>query len=102
MLGLANQPKITSESVHRFFQGLDRMAQEAEKGPDFSLTTKHLNIVLDLWRIESHYRNVVDRNEISAPKVLSLIDDYFDDCGMEKGRPTRGSSAWKVLVETYG
>ena len=70
------QPKISYESVISSFRLLDRMVQEAQKEPNFVIKTKHLNYVLDRWRIGSRY-NVLDRNDkLSAPKVLALIDDY--------------------------
>jgi tetratricopeptide (TPR) repeat protein len=76
LYALTRQPNTTSDIIQLSFRLLERMVAEARKNAKFRLNTKHLNIVLDKWRIGTRY-NVVDRNQYSAPKVLSLIDDFI-------------------------
>lgn len=73
---LTRQPKTTANVVELSFLLLERMVAEAQNNSKFQLTTEHLNIVFDKWRIGTRY-NVVDRNKYSAPKVLALLDDFI-------------------------
>jgi hypothetical protein len=76
LYALSRQPKNTARGIQALFHLLTRMVSEAESNSFFSITTQHLNIVLDKWRIGTRYK-VVDRKKYSAPQVVALMDNFI-------------------------
>ncbi len=73
---LFNRAPISRDTIHWSFQLLDRMAREAQHETSFVLTTKHINQVVDRWRIGTRHRGVVDPKQWSAVNVLTLVENY--------------------------
>ena len=67
-------PKVMPRSISWSFELLDRMAREAQQ-ERCTLTCKHVNQVIDRWRIGSRNHNV-NPSDWPASKVLERVEGY--------------------------
>jgi hypothetical protein len=72
------QPQVSAANIHWSFKLLRRMAQEAQQNNEtFHLTTKHVNRVIDRWRIGLKTR-LLHQDRWSASRVLEIVEDYAE------------------------